>query len=348
VGAEVPIGRALEERATSSSSWDILSAQPEPVLSRGQMSEYQPMKAVLVHAPFSDPAWIFERKLDGIRCGVVRRAGQVRLHSRGGEVLNDAYPELVEALEGPGPDLVADGEIVAFARGATSFSRLQGRMHIRDPERARRSRIAVYLYLFDLLELGERDLRSRPLIERKRALRRAVRFGGRIRFTPHRVGDGVATFRMACARGWEGIVAKRANSPYTPGRSRDWLKIKCSHRQEFVIGGWTEGKGARRRLGALLVGYWDGDVLRCAGKVGTGFDAASVDWLADELERRERPTPPFDGEGLPRRARWAEPELVAEIEFTEWTRGGKLRHPRYLGLRFDKPAREVVREEPIE
>jgi DNA ligase D-like protein (predicted ligase) len=312
------------------------------------MSEYAPMKAVLVHAPFSDPAWLFERKLDGIRCGVVRHAGSVRLLSRSGELLNGGYPELVEAVERPAPDLVADGEIVAFAHGRMSFARLQQRMQIRDPERARRSGIAVFLYLFDLLELDGCDLRSRPLLERKRALRGAIEFGGRIRYTPHRVGDGVAAYRHACAHGWEGIVAKRAKSTYQPGRrSRDWVKIKCTRRQELVIGGWTAGHGARRRLGALLVGYWDGELLRYAGKVGTGFDAAEVERLADELERRERPTSPFTGDELPRGARWAEPELVAEIGFSEWTRGGKLRHPRYLGLRFDKPAREVVREEPV-
>jgi bifunctional non-homologous end joining protein LigD len=220
-------------------------------------------------------------------------------------------------------------------------------MQIRDPEAARRSGVAVFLYLFDLLELDGGDLRPHPLVERKRALRRAIAFGGRIRFTPHRVGDGVGAYRYACAHGWEGIVAKRADSPYRPGRSRDWLKIKCSRRQELVIGGWTTGRGARRRLGALLVGYWDGGLLRYAGKVGTGFDAAEVEWLADELERRERPTSPFADDDVPRGARWAEPELVAEIEFSEWTRGGKLRHPRYLGLRFDKPAREVVREVPV-
>jgi bifunctional non-homologous end joining protein LigD len=311
------------------------------------MSEYRPMKAVLVHAPFSDPAWIFERKLDGIRCGVVRHTGSVRLLSRSGELLNNAYPEVVEAVELPGPDLIADGELVAFAHGRMSFARLQQRMQIRDPERARRSGVAVFLYLFDLLELDGRDLRPRPLLERKRALRGAIAFGGRIRFTPHRVGDGLTAYRYACRHGWEGIVAKRADSPYSPGRSRAWLKIKCSRRQELVIGGWTPGHGARQRLGALLVGYWDGELLRYAGKVGTGFDAAEVDSLADELERRERPTSPFTGDTLPRRARWAEPELVAEIEFSEWTRGGKLRHPRYLGLRFDKPAREVMREEPV-
>jgi ATP-dependent DNA ligase len=143
-----------------------------------------------------------------------------------------------------------------------------------------------------------------------------------------------------------GVVAKRMDSPYVATRSRDWRKIKCSRGQELVIGGWTPGRSARQRLGALLLGYWDGDVLRYAGKVGTGFDSAGVERLAAELERRERPTSPFAGDDLPRDARWAEPELVAQIAFTEWTPDGKLRHPRYLGLRYDKPAREVVREEP--
>jgi bifunctional non-homologous end joining protein LigD len=311
------------------------------------MSDYAPMKAVLVHAPFLDPAWIFERKLDGMRCGVVRRAGSVRLLSRSSELLNDSYPELVDAFELPVPDLIADGEIVAFAHGRMSFARLQQRMQIHDPERARRSGVAVFLYLFDLLELDSDDLRPRPLRERKRALRRVIAWGGRIRFTPHRAGDGLGAYRHACAHGWEGIVAKRTDSPYRPGRSRDWLKIKCSRRQELVIGGWTAGRGARQRLGAVLVGYWDKELLRYAGKVGTGFDTTEVERLADELERRERPTSPFAGDDLPQRARWAEPELVAEIEFSEWTRTGKLRHPRYLGPRFDKPAREVVREDPI-
>ena len=313
---------------------------PEPV--------YVPMKATLIREPFSDPGWLFERKLDGIRSGVVRADGAVELISRGGETLNRAYPELVDDLEGRGPDLVGDGEIVAFERGATSFARLQRRMQIRDPEQARRSGIAVYLYLFDLLELEGRDLRPRPLRERKRALRRALPFGGRVRWTPYRVGDGEAAYRHACAHGWEGVIAKRLDSPYVPDRSRDWLKIKCESGQELVIGGWTEGRGSRKRLGALLLGYWDGDVLRYAGKVGTGFDALEVERLADELERRERPTPPFTGDDLPRNARWAAPELVAQVAFTEWTRDGRLRHPRYLGLRYDKPAREVVREVPAQ
>jgi bifunctional non-homologous end joining protein LigD len=305
------------------------------------------MKAVLSDQPFDDPEWIFERKLDGIRCGVVRRAGEVALISRGGQALNDTYPELEEALAVAGPDLVADGEIVAFDRGQTSFSRLQGRMGIRDRERARASGIAVFYYLFDILERDGEDLRPRPLLERKRALRQAVDFKrGHLRYSTHRNGTGTEAYREACRRGWEGVIAKRADSPYVATRSRDWLKLKCSRGQELVIGGWTEPKGSRQRLGALLVGYYEGDVLRYAGKVGTGFDEATLERLGDELERRERGRPPFgDGGKLPR-ARWAEPELVAQIAFTEWTRDGRLRHPRYEGLRDDKPARSVVREEP--
>jgi bifunctional non-homologous end joining protein LigD len=310
------------------------------------VAEYAAMKAILTDRPVSEPGWVFERKLDGIRCGVIRAGGAVRLVSRSGQSMTRTYPELVEALADGGPDVVADGEVVAFRGAVTSFERLQGRMGIHDPEAARRTGIPVYLYLFDLLELDGRDLRERPLRERKRELRRAVRFRGNVRFTPHRVGDGEALLRDACRRGWEGLIAKRADSPYRATRSRDWLKLKCSHEQELVIGGWTAPKGSRERLGAILVGYWEDDRLRYAGKVGSGFDAAALARLGDALERLERPDPPFAADGLPRAARWAEPELVAQVGFTEWTRDGKLRHPRYLGLRDDKPAREVVREVP--
>jgi bifunctional non-homologous end joining protein LigD len=310
------------------------------------VSAYAPMKAVLTDRPFTDPTWVFERKLDGVRCGAIRRGGRVQLLSRSGQSMTGSYPELVEALEQDGPDLMLDGEIVAFERGRTSFERLQRRMQIHDPVRARRSGVAVYYYLFDLLELDGHDLRSLPLLKRKSTLRSAVDFKGRLRFTPHRRGDGEQALQEACRRGWEGLIAKRADSAYVATRSRDWLKLKCIRAQELVIGGWSAPKGSRQRLGAILVGYWADGELRYAGKVGTGFDAAALELLGDELERRERPSPPFASRELPRAARWAEPELVAQIGFTEWTRDGKLRHPRYEGLRYDKPAREVVREVP--
>jgi bifunctional non-homologous end joining protein LigD len=304
------------------------------------------MKAVLTDRPFSDPDWVFERKLDGERCGAFRRAGRVTLLSRTGRVMDGSYPELVDELAGPGPDLLIDGEIVAFKGGQTSFERLQQRMQIRDPERARRSPVAVYYYVFDLLELAGQDVRALPLLERKARLREAVAFRGHLRYTTYRRAAGERAFQYACRHGWEGVIAKRATGPYLATRSRDWLKIKCAHSQELVIGGWTAPKGSRERLGALLVGYYEAGRLRYAGKVGTGFDRATLRRLADALERRERSSPPFDAGGPPRGARWAEPELVAEIGFAEWTRDGKLRQPRYLGLRDDKPAREVVREVP--
>jgi bifunctional non-homologous end joining protein LigD len=310
------------------------------------MTPYAPMKAVLSDQPFSDPGWVFERKLDGERCGAVRRSGRVHLLSRTGRRLDQTYPELVDALSVDGPDLLADGEIVAFAAGgATSFERLQQRMGIHDAERARRSPVAVYYYLFDLLELGGEDVRRLPLLERKALLRAAVEFRGRLRYTTYRRTDGETAFRSACQRGWEGVIAKRADSRYAATRSRDWLKLKCAHGQELVIGGWTAPKGSRQHLGALLVGYYDGRRLRYAGKVGTGFDRRTLEHLARALARRSRESSPFELGG-PRSANWVEPELVAQIAFAEWTRDGKLRQPRYQGLRDDKPAREVVREDP--
>jgi bifunctional non-homologous end joining protein LigD len=310
------------------------------------MSDYAPMKAVLSDRPFSDPNWVFERKLDGERCGAVRRGGRVRLLSRTGRALNDTYPELVDALGHDGPDLLLDGEIVAFKRGQTSFERLQQRIGIHDPDRARRIPVAVYYYVFDLLDFDGEDIRPRTLLERRACLRRAVEFGGRLRLTSYVRGDGEKAFHLACRRGWEGVIAKRIDSPYVATRSRDWLKLKCAHGQELVIGGWTAPKGSRKHLGALLVGYYEHGELRYAGKVGTGFDERTLEHLAQELSPRERSGSPFEAGEPPRDARWVEPELVAEIAFAEWTRDGKLRQPRYQGLRDDKPAREVVREVP--
>ena len=152
-------------------------------------------------------------------------------------------------------------------------------------------------------------------------------------------------FREACEKGLEGVIAKRADSTYVHGRSRDWLKFKCGHEQELVIGGFTAPKGSRTEFGALLVGYHEHGELRYAGKVGTGFDRRTLKDLGERLRGIERDSPPFvDVHPIPRGTRWVEPELVAQVGFTEWTRDGRLRHPRYLGLRDDKPAREVVRE----
>ncbi|MGC1165901.1 MAG: non-homologous end-joining DNA ligase [Solirubrobacterales bacterium] len=307
----------------------------------------EPMKAKLTDRPFSDSNWVFERKLDGIRASVRRDAGAVTLTSRTGKPLTSAYPELVEALEAePATEFVADGEVVAFDGARTSFERLQGRMGIHDPRLARMTGIPVYLYLFDLLEFDGHDLTGLPLRKRKAALRRAFSFHGPVRYTPHRNERGEELFAEACAKGWEGLIAKRAESTYVHGRSGDWLKLKCSFEQELVIGGFTPPQGARQRFGALLVGYYEDGELRYAGKVGTGFSERTLADLGDRMEALEIPNSPFARDGLPRQARWVQPRLVAQIAFGEWTRDGKLRHPRYLGLREDKPAAEVVRERP--
>jgi bifunctional non-homologous end joining protein LigD len=297
------------------------------------------MKAVLTDVRFSDEGWIFERKLDGIRCVAVRDGGPVRLLSRNDLSLNERYPEVAAALEAqPQRRFAVDGEVVAFDGGQTSFARLaqRGRTHV-----------AVFFYIFDVLWLDGCDVRALPLRTRKRLLRGSLRFDARaLRFSTHRNGDGEAFFAEACRKGWEGLVAKRADSPYTEQRSKDWLKLKCEQGQELVIGGFTAPKGTRTDFGALLLGYYDGDALRYAGKVGTGFDDATLDALGERLRALRQDDAPFAdaSEIRERTAQWVRPELVAQLGFSEWTTAGRLRHPRFLGLREDKPAREVVRE----
>lgn len=298
------------------------------------------MKAVLSDEPFSDPAWIFERKLDGVRCIAHRDGSGVRLLSRTDRDMSVQYSEVSEALRAdPCPDFVVDGEVVALdRRGITSFSRLQ---------RRGKERVAIYLYVFDLLRLEGVDLRDLPLRERKRQLREALRFEDPIRFTPHRNKVGEQLYEEACRKGLEGVIAKRADSPYRATRSRDWLKLKCHAEQELVIGGFTAPQGSRTDFGALLVGHFEGETLLYAGKVGTGFDRSTLAELGAQLRDLESEDNPFaDVHPIPRGTHWVKPQVVAQIGFTEWTRDGRLRHPRYLGLRDDKPARQVVREVP--
>jgi bifunctional non-homologous end joining protein LigD len=207
--------------------------------------------------------------------------------------------------------------------------------------------VAVFLYLFDALRLDGQDVRELPLRARKARLRDTLRFQGPIRFTPHRNERGEEMFEEACRKGLEGVIAKRADSPYRATRSSDWRKLKCHAEQELVIGGYTAPQGSRTDFGALLVGYWEDGALRYAGKVGTGFDHATLRDLGKRLRELEHPDSPFaDIKPIPRGTHWVAPELVGQIAFTEWTRDGRLRHPRFLGLRDDKPAREVVRERP--
>jgi DNA ligase D-like protein (predicted ligase) len=305
----------------------------------------RPMLATLTADHFSDPAWIFERKLDGVRAVVVRDAEGAQLYSRNEKSMTAGYPELVDAL-GAGPPLVADGEIVAFDGARTSFSKLQARLGLTDPDRARATGVAVHLYLFDVLVVEGCDVTRLPLRARKTLLRAVVTFDDPLRFSAHRDTEGEAFLEQACARGWEGLIAKRADSVYLPGKRSDaWLKFKCVREQEVVVGGWTDPAGSRNGFGALLVGVRDGDDLRYAGKVGTGFDEVALRVLRDRFDRLAAGRSPFAGAVREKGAHWLRPELVAQVGFTEWTRDGRLRHPRYLGLREDKDPHDVVREE---
>lgn len=306
-----------------------------------------PMLATLTHDVFSSEDWVFEQKLDGERILAVRDGGPVRLVSRNGKERNTSYPELAEALgRSERERFVVDGEVVAFQDGLSSFTRLQQRMQVRDPDEARATGIAVYFYLFDVLNLDGWDTTDLPLRRRKALLQDAFAFRDPVRFSGHRNTDGEAYYREACRKGWEGVIAKRADGRYVQKRSRDWLKFKCVNEQEMVIGGWTDPKGSRKGFGALLLGYYEDGALRYAGMVGTGFDEDMLDWLSDELRGRERREPPFADDDLPSKGvHWATPKLVGEVGFTEWTHDGKLRHPRFLGLRRDKDPKDVMREE---
>ena len=293
-----------------------------------------PMKAVLTSDRPSGEGWVFERKLDGIRCLAVKDGDRTRLYSRNELSLNDRYAPLATALDSdPADRFVIDGEAVSFVGGRDRFGGGEGG--------------ELFFYVFDVLFAGGRDVRSRPLQDRREILEELLRWRDPVRTTEQMTGEGAALLAEACRDGWEGLIAKRLGRPYVSTRSRDWLKLKCTRAQELVIGGFTAPKGSRTDLGALLVGYFDGGELRYAGKVGTGFTHRTLKELAGQLAPLARDSSPFaPAKGIPRDATWVEPELVAQIGFMEWTGDGRLRHPSFLGLRIDKAAREVTREEP--
>jgi bifunctional non-homologous end joining protein LigD len=316
------------------------------LVKRTQPKWVAPMLATLTDERFSREGWLFEPKWDGERCLVFRRDGNLSLFSRNRIRLDEKYPEIVAALRRQRIDsFIADGEIVTFKDGITSFATLQERMKVARPSEILLRSVPVWLYLFDLLYLDHYDIRQVPLQYRKEILGDTFEFRDSLRFTEHQERDGEAYFRGACRSGWEGVVAKNGDSAYISRRTRDWLKFKCRHEQEFVIGGYTDPRGSRIGFGALLLGFYRGRTLIYAGKVGTGFNDDLLQHLGKKLAQLQIPNPPFADDTLPRRGvHWVKPRLVAQIGFTEWTVDGKLRHPRFLGLRDDKRPEEIVRE----
>jgi DNA ligase D-like protein (predicted ligase) len=310
----------------------------------------EPQLATLTRERFSSPEWIFERKLDGERCLAFAGPDGVRLMSRSKHDITRTFPEIAAALAAQHRgDLIVDGEIVAFEGAQTRFGRLQQRLGVASPSDKLLHDYPVYYYLFDVLYADGRDTRPLPLTERKKLLAEAVTFRDPLRFTEHRERDGEALSRQACRDGWEGLVAKRANAPYTGTRSRDWLKFKCENAQEFVIGGYTDPQRSRVGFGALLLGYYGKDGgLVYAGKVGTGFDNQMLRALHAALAGLEQDHSPFSAGPLTglRGVHWVKPRLVGQVGFSEWTDAGELRHPRFQGMRDDKDPRDVVRELP--
>ena len=283
--------------------------------------------------------WVLERKLDGIRCLAFARRGRVTLLSRTRKPLS--FPAVAEALEPLDVDAIVDGEVVAVDdRGAPlGFQALQ---------RRELDAGSLALRAFDLPWRGAVDLRPRPLCERRSQLQDLIRSGPALALSQIVDGASRPAYDRACADDWEGLIAKRADGPYRSGRSRDWLKLKCLLEQELVVGGFTEPQRSRVGLGALLVGYYEGRSLRYAGKVGTGFDTATLRDLRRRLDALAVPEPPFAEpvKPLPKGTHWVAPRLVAQIAFAEWTGAGRLRQPRFLGLRDDKRPRDVTRERP--
>jgi bifunctional non-homologous end joining protein LigD len=290
--------------------------------------------------------WLLERKFDGERCVARKDDDRVRLESRTAKDLTGTYPEVRAAVAAArNRTLVLDGEVVAFDGETTSFSRLQQRLGVTNPPPERVAAYPVAFCVFDLLELDGDDLRGRPLLERRARLTEAIGPSAALQLSEAWLGDSQRRFAQACRAGWEGLIAKRAQAPYVAGRSRDWLKLKCVWEQEFVIGGYTDPAGSRTDFGALLVGYYEDGRLKYAGKVGTGYRATTLRDLGARLRKLETPKSPFvDARPVPRGTHWNRPELVAQIGFAEWTSDGRLRQPRFLGLRDDKRPAEVVRE----
>jgi len=284
-----------------------------------------PMLATLTKKYFSDPKWIFEKKFDGVRCIVVKKEKKVILYSRNRKKLNVSFPEIVKAFERQRGSFVVDGEIVAG-----SFSKLQERMHIKDPKKVKKS-IKVAIYLFDILNDNGTITTKLPLVERKKLLKKKISFKGGIRYTAHRKSQGERFLKEACKKNWEGLIAKRAESKYVSKRSRDWLKFKCVKGETFVICGYTQPQGSRIGFGALLIGYPGTGKLRYAGKVGTGYDTALLKKLGARLSRLERKASPFKDPKVPSRGvTWVKPHIKARIGFTERTKRGLLRHPRFI------------------
>src|SRR4051794_40019877 len=299
----------------------------------------QPMLATLTDAPFDDEEWVFEDKYDGFRMVANIQSGKVTLYSRNGKIISHSYIEVAKALEGVKADAVIDGELVALDKdGVSHFQLLQN---------ALRHEAKLLYCVFDLMFHDGEDLRKLGLLERKMRLKAILPRHKLIAFSRHRKTFGTQFFEEAERQGLEGIMAKRAESTYLSGsRSADWLKIKTSKRQEAVIAGFTAPRRSRPFFGALVLAVREKNRWRYIGHVGTGFSHKTLEELHSKLIKLKSARSPFPAKVKDEAVTtWVKPSLVAEVKFTEWTSSGEMRHPVYLGLRTDKRAADVVREQ---
>jgi bifunctional non-homologous end joining protein LigD len=337
---------------TNGENWMIHRMDPPQDPERKPMPErIEPMMAKLGKGiPPPDADWGFEFKWDGIRAVAYVDGGRVRLLSRSGEDITPRYPEVHAMGRAIGSrEVILDGEVVALdEKGRPSFEEIQQRMGLTSESEVRRKMkdVPVTYMIFDLMWQDGHSLIKEPYVERRRQLDRIKLAGASWQTPPYEKGGGQVMLEASAKAGLEGVMAKKLDSQYEPGkRSAAWIKIKNRNRQELVIGGWLEGEGKRRgRPGALLVGYYEDRKFVYAGKVGTGFTDAMLEKLQSLVKPLEVKSSPFDAGSPPKAAHFVKPQLVAEFEFVEWTRSGQLRAPSFKGLRTDKPAREVVRE----
>lgn len=298
----------------------------------------QPMLATLVDEPFNDKAWVFETKWDGFRMVTEIKKGHVTLYSRNGRVVSERYKPTAEALATIRHECVLDGELVALDRqGVSRFQLLQN---------ALRTNVDLRYCIFDIMFLDGKDLRNLSLLKRKELLKKVLPAHKLVHFSEHRFEHGTRYFKEAKKKKEEGIMAKRAASHYLSGkRTMEWQKIKTGARQEVVIVGFTAPRRSRTYFGSLVLAVYDKKKLRYVGHVGTGFDFTALKSIRDKLVPLKVAKKPFDTKiKYENTTTWVKPKLVGEVKFTEWTSGGEMRHPAFIGLREDKRAEEVVRE----
>lgn len=319
-----------------------LSPQAKKNLKKRAMPAWiDPMLATLTEHYFSDKNYLYEHKWDGIRIIAHKKDTAITLMTRNKKIVNADYPHIIDELKKYNFDFIIDGEVIATEHGLTDFGLLQLRKH--------KKNLNISYQVFDILYIEGYDVTQLPLLDRKKILHHVFTSKKTINTTEHILGKGIEYFEEACSKKWEGVIAKEIHSTYEIGaRSQYWLKFKCIQEQEFVIGGFTKPQGNRLAFGALLLGYFESEKLMYAGKVGTGFSTELLQQIGSRLTKLKTAECPFNSIDIPLKdVYWVKPRLVAEIKFSEWTNYNKVRHARFLGLRNDKDAKDVVKETPL-